>query len=392
VWLRGTVGSDAYAAQLSQKMWKTSMVWRRRRSSFFPQEDPKTGKVAPLTSAQVLQNQWSVRDLKKVGTGGDQNAGIPVAVWQWTKAKAKADGWTAQMLPEHVFATKEEMAARTNGYIPPTAEELAAFTKPGPMTDELEQTPTIPDTFDGRSEFEGCVALKIVSQGGCGSCWAFAFAKAYSTGLCHFSQKRVNINLSEEDLVNCAVDAPGSWSAKSSIAAERQDYEGGLDYANGRPRFNGCNGGWAIDGAAAMSANGGLRARECSEYTYGNDASYTAKNLQQGETLSPASTQHWTADRCKAASSCSAGGGGYDYNIIPPGATSPPFYRYSGVAGMQTGFILFGNQPLPAARSSQAPSSPPSMSPSFLTGPFDRSAFYGVAFWIGVRVLRGCFQ
>ena len=326
MWLRGTVGTDAYAVQLSQKMWRNFDGVEEKAVEFFPQKDLKTGKVTALTPAQDLQNQWSVRDLKKIGTGGDQNAGVPVAVWHWTKAKAKADGWTAQMLPEHVFATKEEMEARTNGYIRPSAEMLAAFTKPGPMTDELQQTPIIPDVLDGRTEFAGCVALKIVTQGNCGSCWAFAFAKAYSTGLCYFSQKRVNINLSEEDIVNCAarLDTSSTWSSSDN---GKRVFTGGLDQfdTKGLSRFNGCNGGRAEDAAAGMIANGGFRVRECSEYTYDNDNTLFRERLEQGQTLSPASTDTWNNELCKATTTCSAGGGGYDYNIVPPGATTPPF-------------------------------------------------------------------
>jgi hypothetical protein len=326
VWLRGTVGTDAYAVQLSRKMWRNEFGVEEKAVDFFPQEDPKTGEVNPLTSGQVLQNQWSVRDLKKVGTGGDEFAGVPVEVWNGAKAKAKAGGWTAQMLPEHVFATKEEMAARTNGYIPPTAEELAAFTKPGPMMDELQQTPTIPDTFDGQREFAGCVSLPIVNQGNCGSCWAFASAKAFSTGLCHFSQQRVNINLAENDLVNCGVKA-GPYYVKAKDGGHVVE---DTNYAEWSTRFNGCDGGNAIDAAAGIAISNGLKVRECSPYTYGDEGA----------------AESWTNMLCKAEYKCSAG---YDYNIVPPFSTTPEVYRYQSVKGIQTGFMLFGNPIHPRA-------------------------------------------
>jgi hypothetical protein len=60
----------------------------------------------------------------------------------------------------------------------------------------------VPDSFDGREEWPGCIHA-VLDQGQCGSCWAFAASETLSDRLCIASGGVVNVTLSPGDLLGC---------------------------------------------------------------------------------------------------------------------------------------------------------------------------------------------
>ena len=56
--------------------------------------------------------------------------------------------------------------------------------------------------FDARTAFPGCVH-RVLDQGSCGSCWAFAATEALSDRFCIRSLGAVNVTLSPGDLLSC---------------------------------------------------------------------------------------------------------------------------------------------------------------------------------------------
>eukprot|EP01132_Coremiostelium_polycephalum_P002423 gene2423-2992_t len=60
----------------------------------------------------------------------------------------------------------------------------------------------IPDSFDSRTAFPGCVH-EIRDQGQCGSCWAFAASEVLSDRFCIATNGKVNVTLSPQSLVSC---------------------------------------------------------------------------------------------------------------------------------------------------------------------------------------------
>jgi C1A family cysteine protease len=46
----------------------------------------------------------------------------------------------------------------------------------------------------------------VCVQGDCGACFAFASALVFSVRLCHSTEAKTNIAISEQDLVSCHVE------------------------------------------------------------------------------------------------------------------------------------------------------------------------------------------
>jgi hypothetical protein len=229
VWLRVSKGSDAFAVHLTR--FDTVRVHGYGASHGLAASHAKewspsvdlSGVSSQLTTEQQLENEWEVQQLTQI-TGGDDNAGVPVRVWKATQAAAAAGGWTVRMLPQHVFMTKAELEPTTTGFVAPTSEELALFTISPPLT--AVALAAVPESYDLRDVVGGCASLTSANQGECGSCWAFAYAKMFSAGLCLMSQERVNVLLAEQDLADCMVvtnkstyrmNPDGSLNAKKTL-------------------------------------------------------------------------------------------------------------------------------------------------------------------------------
>jgi len=60
----------------------------------------------------------------------------------------------------------------------------------------------LPDTFDARTQWPGCVG-PILDQGHCGSCWAFGAIESLSDRFCIQSKGTAKIALAPQDLTSC---------------------------------------------------------------------------------------------------------------------------------------------------------------------------------------------
>jgi cathepsin B len=81
-----------------------------------------------------------------------------------------------------------------------TGTVLGPYNLPARNWGLLTQATDIPDSFDSRTQWPGCVS-SIRNQGQCGSCWAFGSSEALSDRYC--IQKGVNVLLSPQWLVSC---------------------------------------------------------------------------------------------------------------------------------------------------------------------------------------------
>ncbi len=62
----------------------------------------------------------------------------------------------------------------------------------------------LPTNFDGRQAWPGCIG-KVLNQGACGSCWAFASTEVLSDRFCIESGGKVRVTLSPQNLLSCEV-------------------------------------------------------------------------------------------------------------------------------------------------------------------------------------------
>jgi len=67
---------------------------------------------------------------------------------------------------------------------------------------EVEVLTEIPDSFDARTQWPGCIGA-IRDQGHCGSCWAFGAAETLSDRWCIQTKGQVKVTLSPQDLTSC---------------------------------------------------------------------------------------------------------------------------------------------------------------------------------------------
>ena len=97
------------------------------------------------------------------------------------------------------------------GDIPLSPEERKAFYVELDVTDF-----TPPAAYDARDTLPGqfpCKAYNVLNQGGCGSCYAFAAATAYSARMCRFNRNTGgNIVVSPQHLMDCTNGCNGGNS------------------------------------------------------------------------------------------------------------------------------------------------------------------------------------
>ncbi|KAI1289653.1 Cathepsin B [Halotydeus destructor] len=65
----------------------------------------------------------------------------------------------------------------------------------------------MPESFDARTQWPNCSSIgRVRDQGSCGSCWAVAAASAMSDRVCIRSYQKLDIQLSDEDILTCCPD------------------------------------------------------------------------------------------------------------------------------------------------------------------------------------------
>jgi cathepsin B len=96
-----------------------------------------------------------------------------------------------------------------------TAEQQAAGAPPNPQRRDIISlsSATAPAAYDARDTYQGqtaCKAFDVLDQGGCGACYAFAAASAFSARMCRaFPGSLGNVVVSPQQLVDCTTGCAG---------------------------------------------------------------------------------------------------------------------------------------------------------------------------------------
>ena len=133
----------------------------------------------------------------------------PVRNWAGSEHVNKQNlGWTSQLKAEHEGMRVKDFGM---GDIALSEEERKAFYV------ELDTTDfTPPNAYDARDIYAGqvpCKAFDVLNQGGCGSCYAFSAASAFSARMCRFNANSLgNIVASPQQFLDCANGCDGGNS------------------------------------------------------------------------------------------------------------------------------------------------------------------------------------
>jgi hypothetical protein len=117
-------------------------------------------------------------------------------------------GWTSQLKAGHEGRQVKDFGL---GDVPLSEAERKAFYV---ELDTADFTP--PAAYDARDVYAGqvpCKAYAALDQGGCGACYAFAAASAFSARMCRFNPSSLgNVVVSPQDLMDCANGCDGGNS------------------------------------------------------------------------------------------------------------------------------------------------------------------------------------
>ena len=124
-----------------------------------------------------------------------------------TKAKqinSQQLAWKAAHRMEHHGKTLADFGM---GLIRPSLEE--ARSKRVSLSTATFEPPAAFVTSDNRDGEQECRAYDIQDQGGCGSCYAFAAATAYSARMCLKTNKKWNLQASPQEMMDCSNGCDG---------------------------------------------------------------------------------------------------------------------------------------------------------------------------------------
>jgi cathepsin B len=194
------------------------------------------GKVKRVSPYNKLKNKYEL-----LGAFEPQAAEVPEMI------KAGREELSQDDQPEVALGWIQESEAERKAYGVQKYEAKAEF---------LAQAP---GSYNFETQYPDCAAIKIVNQGGCGSCWAFASAKAYSMSLYHQSRGQYNINLAEQDLLSCTPSGGSFYLRNGKFGKEV------VEPTLGAVR-NGCEGGNAVGAWGPMQSSSRVT-RTCDPYT-----------------------------------------------------------------------------------------------------------------------------
>ena len=155
-WVQCTIGGAYYAVQVLKNGANVRV---------HTPTDPNTAQHVRFASdtSTTLLNKFYLKEFKQIG-GGQADLTVP----------ARVQKISSQAVAEDDAADDESLYT---GYVPETAEELAALPKLPELPEEA--LANLPSSWDVRKGLN-CNAFARLTQGSCGSCWAWATAATYS--------------------------------------------------------------------------------------------------------------------------------------------------------------------------------------------------------------------
>jgi cysteine peptidase C len=165
-------------------------------------------------------------------------------------------GWQPTLYTDTATMTKRE-AKRKLGHVRLSTDEQLAIPFGDPPT--LAMLAALPESWDPRKDGTATMCWKgtfdrVVDQGQCGACFAFASSFVFSMRQCLNTSGRINIAIAEQSVVSCLVDYSNLRMSKGV----------GMSGTPGAAA-NGCDGGNPIQVWLAMQADG-RSVRTCNEY------------------------------------------------------------------------------------------------------------------------------
>mmetsp|Transcript_7792 Transcript_7792/g.18085 ORF Transcript_7792/g.18085 Transcript_7792/m.18085 type:complete len:804 (-) Transcript_7792:46-2457(-) len=207
VWVRGTCGADptVFAFHID----RTPDYVAERDNPVDGDVDTSTHlhsgaektKEAHRSALERLSKNYMMVQCSKVAASAADVAIDPKLVQKVNSANL---GYKLQAYPHLLTKSKADMQSMY-GHIPLSPSQLQSLTVLTDSSPELSGV-TVPATYDATAVRSDCDANEIRNQETCGSCYAFASAKAFSLAMCHKSSGRYNIILSEQECVSCRTD------------------------------------------------------------------------------------------------------------------------------------------------------------------------------------------
>jgi len=157
------------------------------------------------------------------------------------KMLSKPMTWTPDFNNKFASLTKDE-ARRMMG-LDESRLQTSFFqaAKNGYLTPYKATGVALPDNFDSRVQWPGCVH-QVRDQGACGSCWAFGAVESVSDRFCVASNHSVDVRLSTQQLVSCNLEGMEACGGGEPITAMRYISMYGLPLESCVPYVSGQNG------------------------------------------------------------------------------------------------------------------------------------------------------
>jgi cathepsin B len=184
-----------------------------------PDMDLAQRRAAPLSTHQTtsspIETPKPLHTLSMaVSTSAHSHSPSPVAAEAGQRFFPTMAVRVAEPQPTETAAHAYDNATATISPVSPAAPQPAAGRRRADAARSATASFLPPPAFDARDIYEGqvpCKAYEVLNQGGCGACYAFASATAFSARLCSLgpSASVSNVVLSPQSLLNCAEGCNG---------------------------------------------------------------------------------------------------------------------------------------------------------------------------------------